>query len=706
MRHHLGIFCLLVVAATTAGRRADAAMPLADRVPGNAVVYAGWIGTDAMGPKYAKSDMAAFLDNSNLPQMVGQLVGQGWEQATTMGNMPESPALKNAMTAMIRHPLAFYVGPVGSDDIGTPQLPQIALLCDAGADEAAIAKDVKAFVDGQSGAVVMTVDGSIITISSKPLEPMNGLTLAASPRFITATKTLLPDPAVVVYIDGTGLTASLDSSAAKDDKAKDFWPKMREALGITNLKSYAMTGALDDTQWVTSSALIAPGPRTGLLAVIEPHPADPALMARVPANATSVSVYNFDAAKLFDTIGAACATIPDLDENFHKVSGVATLFLGRNFRTHILGSLGTQWIVFTDTDTHRLVVLNHPNDAKMAEDGLVSSTFGIVNFINSQVPGATKNPVVTAVQKKVDGVFLTTAQSQQLNPTLGTKDGILYIGLSPESVTTTIAAPPTVTGTDVTQSPAFIAAVKRLHVPTVTSFDFTDLDRTAPAAYEAFDKTYDQDHDWLPKLEKPKLPPLDVIKPHLSPAVSISWADERGTYTRSVTPFPGAQYLLGDPQRSLVTVAAASAALAPMINQLRDRAMLQMSISNERKLATAIMAYSKDHDGHQPQDLGSLVAGGYLPNPSPRTFVLPTTPATAAPAEKDALADWVNAQAQYDLLWPGKVIPAGSPRLPVLTERGATTDDSARPVAFADGHVDVVAGDRLRKMVHQHETAN
>jgi prepilin-type processing-associated H-X9-DG protein len=52
------------------------------------------------------------------------------------------------------------------------------------------------------------------------------------------------------------------------------------------------------------------------------------------------------------------------------------------------------------------------------------------------------------------------------------------------------------------------------------------------------------------------------------------------------------------------------------------------------------------------------------------------------------------------------VIPADSPKLPMLTERGATTDDSARPVAFADGHVDVVAGDRLRKMVHQHETAN
>jgi hypothetical protein len=149
--HRLRIVFLIVLGLCLAGRRASAAMPLADHVPGNAVVYAGWVGTDAMGPKYAKSDLAAFLDNSNLPQMIGQLAGQGWEQATTMGNLPESPALKNAMTAMIRHPLAFYVGPIPSDDMGTPQLPQIALVCDAGADEAAIEKDVKAFVEAQSG---------------------------------------------------------------------------------------------------------------------------------------------------------------------------------------------------------------------------------------------------------------------------------------------------------------------------------------------------------------------------------------------------------------------------------------------------------------------------------------------------------------------------------------------------------------------------
>jgi hypothetical protein len=460
--------------------------------------------------------------------------------------------------------------------------------------------------------------------------------LSVVPRFEAAVKPLefSADPAIAVYVDGSALISWINDSAVKMPGADNYWPRMREALGIANLKSYALAGGFDHGQWVSSSALMAPGPRKGLLAVIEPHPADPALMARVPATATSVSVYNFDVAMLYDTLEAAAATVPDLDDGFHKVSGVGTLFLGRNLRRQILGPLGTQWVVFTDSDTHRVVAVNHPGDAAKVSDGLTSATFGIVNLINSQVPGAAQKPVVTVVQKKVDGVFLTTAASDKISPTLAVADGILYVGLTPESVTSTIAAPATPVADDVTHGKIFTDAMTRLHVPAVASFDYTDLTRTTPAAFAAFDKTFDQLQAIVPNVEKPRLPAVDAIRTHLSPAVSISWADENGTYTRSVAPFPGAKYLIGDPQISLVAVGTVSLALMPIVNQLRDHAMLQASIANERQLATAIVSYAKDHDGRQPPDLGSLVAGGYTGQAPGRVFVLPSTHPTSPPTAR------------------------------------------------------------------------
>jgi hypothetical protein len=715
LRHRLNCFVFLTMLAAAVCARADGPkMPMADHVPADAVVYVGWAGTDALGPAYANSDLAAFLDNSNIPQLVQGLVGQGWEQVTEKADNKETAAaVRRALTTAGKHPCAFYVDDLKNEktEHSVSATAEVALVCDAGPDAEQLRADLQTFVQGQSLAKLnVWADGPIVTISTRktPMPPPNaGAVLSVSPKFQTAVKPLgsSADAAVVIYVDGSAVMDWINDSAVQMPGANGYWPKMRETLGIANLKSYALVGGFDHGQWMTSSALIAPGPRTGLLAVIEPHPADPALMARVPANATSVSVYNFDVALLYDTLEAAAATVPELDDGFHKVSGVGTLFLGRNLRRQILGPLGTQWVVFTDSDTHRVVALNHPNDAVKVSDGLTSATFGIVNLINSQVPGAAQKPVVTVVQKKVDGVFLTTAASDKISPTLGVADGILYVGLSPDSVSATIAAPATSPANDVTQSKAFTDAVARLHMPAVASFDYTDLARTTPAAFAAFDKTFDQLQTLLPNVEKPKLPSVDAIRSHLSPAVSISWADENGTYTRSVAPFPGATYLIGDPQISLVAVGTVSLALVPVINQVRDHAMLEASIANERQLATAIVAYAKDHDGRQPPDLGSLVAGGYMGQAPGRVFVLPSTHTTDAPADRTALADWVNTQAQYDLLWPGKVVAADSPRMPVLVERGATTKDDARPVAFADGHVDVMGGDKLRKIVRAH-TAN
>src|SRR5439155_26207813 len=127
--------------------------------------------------------------------------------------------------------------------------------------------------------------------------------------------------------------------------------------------------------------LAAPAPRTGLLTVIEAHAVDPALLARVPVSADSVSAATFDAAKLVEVIRDAMVAVGH-EKEFNQGMGAASMMLGRNLRRQILAPLGAQWVMYTAAGTGGPVLLNKVNDEKAAQDGLVSAIYGIVNLIN------------------------------------------------------------------------------------------------------------------------------------------------------------------------------------------------------------------------------------------------------------------------------------------------------------------------------------
>jgi hypothetical protein len=250
------------------------------------------------------------------------------------------------------------------------------------------------------------------------------------------------------------------------------------------------------------------------------------------------------------------------DTTFHQATGLATMALGRNFRRQILGPLGPQWVFYSDAELNTSVVLNHPNDSDMAEDSLVSATFGLTNLTNSRLPGATTQPVVTAEQKTVKGIDLTTAVTQYASPTFATSAGVLYLGLAPDSVVSAANAPAVKPGVDLTHSASFVAAVQRLGVQHFAAFDYCDLPRTAPQAYEYFGPFGVQVRQLMRQfnIQMPtiKLPPIEQLKAHLSPALSVSWADADGVYSRSISPFPLSTHLLGSGQQAMVSAGTAS----------------------------------------------------------------------------------------------------------------------------------------------------
>jgi hypothetical protein len=709
------VISVLAIAMAVSAASARAAAPLVDRVPGDAVAYIGWAGADSLTAAYQASDLSAFIDHSNLPQVAREYLPKLWDKIAgdSEDDKKSVAILQNTLPLLWRHPVAIYASHVTIGGDGTPDA-NVALICDAGTDAAELKSDLEILVKGNSNLHV-AMDGSVVTVGvDKSGDVAAATTLAADPKFIATMQKLQSSPAIVVYVDGKTMLAKANESAKKDTHgAADIWPKVRDALGFANIQTYAMTAGFDGANWMTASLLEAPGPRTGLLAAIEPKPIDPALLARIPASAGSVSVYNLDLAGLFDTIANVMAVSNKSDTTFHQVTGIATMALGRNLRRQILAPLGTQWVVYSDSQQHSMVLLNHPTDADSANDSLVSVLFGLTNLANSQIPGATTTPVVNANQATVKGIDVTSAVMKFASPSFAAKLGVLYFGLTPESVVISATAPASTASNDLMHAPGFVAAVARLGVPSFASFDYCDLPNTAPKAYDNFGAIGAQIRQLaamagveIPKVE---LPPIDELKMHLSPALSVSWADDRGVYSKSISPFPLSTHLLGDPQQSLVsagTLSLGAAVLMPAFARARHAAMEAQNASQERQVMLGVIMYAQSHQGDMPADLGSLISDGVLPQTSLKIFLLPGSKITIPPeilnGSKDQQAAWVNDNVEYKYLTAGKKLTqiGNASEVAVLVPKDAEHAGDRVPIGFADGHCESCKPDRVQHFLH------
>jgi hypothetical protein len=638
-----------------------------------------------------------------IPKLFGKM-------AERSDNKQMADAFHAALPLLWKHPCAFYVANVAIADDGTPGGDAV-LLCDPGGDRDELMKQFQVLVN--AGHLAVITRGSLIGIATQNAgspEPTD--MLASAPSFVAAMKPLQSNPVLAIYIDGKTLLKKADECAQKDAKGAKLWPRMKEALGLDGFEGFAMTAGFDHGNWATASSLQAPLPRTGLLAVVEPKPIDPVLLARIPASAMSVSVTNFDTALLFDTLANAMAADPKWDDAFHKGAGAATLVLGRNLRRQILGTLGPQWVVYSDASTNGPVILNHPTNADDASDGLVSAAFGLINLANNQIPGATKDPVVTADQKTVKDIDITSADTKWITPTFAVKGKVLYLGLGADPVVVAAKSADAPAGKDILHSPGFLAAVQRLGGLAYVSFDYADISQTTPAALESLNASSRQVHQILgsmgvdyPEIDIPKAAEL---KGHLSPALSVTWTDARGVYSKSLSPFPGSEMLLGDPQRSLVGIGAVSGVtgiVLPALARGREAARRTRSISNERQLCMTLFLYANDHNGSFPPDLASCVPylGG---NASLRVFVDPQTdnsvPAEILKGTDDARAAWIKDHADYVLLLPNQKMSQLKNASTTAAIAPRDAEKSTRPVAigFADGHVEICPPERVHDLLH------
>lgn len=223
-------FLLTALVAAPAGR----AQVLADRLPTDALLYAGWAGSDALGPAYDASHFKAFLDSLNLPPSLAERFTAAF---AAPADAPQN-TLFALLSAVAKSPSAVYVGPPDFAQNPAQPVPRIAIISRLGKDPAAqLAPKIHAAFQTsrrpQDPPMAATAIGEFLLLSVGDVHLADRLTgnapadsLAKAAAFQNALKQLGPDAAqsaAFVYIDGqTAVPALLHAAQSNPDIQKDL----------------------------------------------------------------------------------------------------------------------------------------------------------------------------------------------------------------------------------------------------------------------------------------------------------------------------------------------------------------------------------------------------------------------------------------------------------------------------------------------------
>jgi hypothetical protein len=717
----------LVLIISSAARAAGA--PLADRIPADAMIYFGWAGADR-APGYDGSHFKAVIDASDLPKLFDKVVPMALEK---LGEN-DRDAAKIAHQAvdlvgpMWHHPTALYFGGV---ELNGPPMPKLAIICDAGADAAAMTDQISALLDQARDAagpgmpaitakhydslvvVAFGAEPAVDAMFAKP--PVDSLD--KSPRFIEALKQVNPNPTLAVYVDAEALVAAVDNAMGKmaDAKMMDRWTHIKTSLGLGQFKRMVAACGFDGADWVDEQFVSTSG-TDGLAGMFDAKPLDPAVLAAIPKTADRMGAFQFDLGNMVAQLRKAASDLdPQIAEKVDEAVSQVNEQAGMDVQKDLLDHLGSQWADYTDRATGGgglagIVVVNRLKDPEAFDAGATR----LSGRLNRIIAKAMDNPDIKLEFKSevVDGVTLHYFAIPLITPTWAVKDGNLYIGLYPQ-VVSSAAAYVTAKGPSITERPEFIAVMKRLGNKPASSVDFVDLPATAADSYG----TILGASRWLLGMSDlfgmttpaMTIPPLRKILPELSPSGGVSWTDQAGWHYKAVSPFPGSSLFASAGMLSGgvgVEAAMVGAVLYPAVGKARESANAVKGLSDLHQIGLASMMYCVDHRGQYPDDLGQTVK--YLGGSAATAAIfltpgsdlkVPANWADLSEAEKSA---WVNDHSQMEYL--GKGLKSGelngvrrsADRTVLAYQKLETARRGRVGVLYADGHCSLESVEQVK----------
>ncbi len=699
------IFAAMIAPAVSFGQA------LADRVPGDAEIYAGWSGTDSIGPGYDQSHLKAILDASQLgqfvrdsiPRLIGVIAQKDPESAKQVGRAID------ILAPLVVHPTAFYFGGMVQ---GAP-LPKIALICEAGADGDKVVTEVNQLLQkAQGNPFTCRAVGTLVVLSDFTYPEQIENPLSKNAEFAAVMGNLGKDPAAAFYVNATAVTNAINDAVQiyAPPQAKQIWSQVRNASGLSGLKTIAATAGLDGKNWAVKADILAPAPRKGLVAMGDSDPLAPELIKLIPATSTIAGGFSFDLDKLFtQVVHLAEQFSPEQSGQIQQGLGQVNQMVGFDIQKDFLAAMGPQWGYYVDPATVGdgilgTTIVNRPRDADQLGKSLTALETMANAMMQQQMQGNDPKMTVEFRQEEIEGTTVHFLAIPVITPSWAIKNGTWYIGLFPQMVVAAMDQPGD--AKSIQDNPDFQATMQKLNAPQAyNSFGYVDLPKTLPGSYQIcllINRLYFGLGDMFGAHSPPLImPTLGKILPEMEPAGSVGWADDAGFHFRAIEPFPGAN-ALGSAQSVAGIGVGQSAMMAsvllPSLNRARETANRVKCASNLRQIGQAILLYSNDNRGKYPPDLGTLIKTEDI---TAITFVCPSTNSQPPPGmTPDQGADWVNHNSDYIYVGNG-MVQGVEPTTVVCYEKDSDHGGDGINMLFGDGHVEFVTLPAAHEMIEK-----
>lgn len=683
------------------------AQPLVDRVPGDAMVYVGWSGTEN-APGYSGSHAEALIKESNIPAVFKQVL-PGVIERIRREDPNAADGLKLAyelLAPMAKYPTAFFFSGVIFE--GEP-MPRLGLVCRAGADAEAVRAKIQGLLDKENDAdlpLKVIADGQDVAIligySGEPNALAgNGVAeLAENANFKSTIAKIQSESVVSVYVDIEKIVELVDKGVQFHDPGNAEWnelfPKVMDSFGLRGLQRVAITGGFDGKDWMTRAFVAAPAPRTGLLAMADAPEIANDLLKAVPASAELFAAGSFDVGKLITEINTALGKLnPEWQKMFNQGLGAATMALGTNLQTGVLDPLGAHWLMYSAPEVSGggflgMVLVNKPDDAYKAKSGLMAVSLFASNTASSLL--AQQDAPVTIQGKRVNygDLAINYVAVPLITPAWAAQGDFIFFGLYPQSVIG--AARQIEAKSSILDNQDYQKLRARLGVEKVHGVSYANLPATAPAAYQGFlaiSRLVGAADLFGVPTPPIVIPPYHVLAEHLTVAGSVSWTDDAGVHMKHVAPFPGAELFQGGPGMAPAVgmVALQTSILLPSLNRARETANRVKSGNNLRQIGLACKLYANENRGNFPPDIETIVKTQDI---SWEVFSNPRQGGRAMQLRgeqtPDEIAAAVGARSDYVYIGAGKQDTLGAEEV-LAYEKPSGLSDGVN-VLFGDAHVE------------------
>jgi hypothetical protein len=695
------------------------AQPMGDKAPADALIYVGWQGADHLPAGYQQTRLKALLDSSKIPELLNTAlpalvarVAQDDKQAA------EGLAMFFSMAGpMWHHPTAFYSS--GVEFGGGMPVPRFAILCQAGKDADAMAQQLDAFLakanvqqapfpvkSYKQGDVVGLIVGYANDVAAIAGDASKSL--IATDRFKSAISQVQKEPLCVVYVDAEGVLAQIDQANQMfaPPQEQQRWQLMKNASNIGGIKRFILTRGYDAQDWGTQCFIAAPGPRSGIPALLDSAPMSDEMLKAIPATATVAGVAHFNLGRFFNEIRDAAGKVnPQAQQQLDQVMGMAQMALAINLQKDLFESLGAEWAFYLDPDSGGrgllgATIVNHlakPDDANRA---LKKLELALDNGINGQIPPQEKVRINFETFTTGD-LTIHYVALPFVSPSWAIRGNYLFAGLYPQTVA---AASENAKGKSILDNPQFVSLRARLGGEKAGSFSYFDLPRTVDDNYQLLQAGV-QGLTGMADMFGIKTPPmvlpsLKAFKANLTAAASFAWSDDAGWHSKGVSPVPGGE-LLGSQGGILMAAPLLAGITMPAMYKARAAAGAQVIMNNLRQIGMGAMMYANDNKGKYPPDLGTMMLSEDLQvdafvNPQGGTQI----PPNIRQGKREDQAAWVNEHS--DFVWLGATMKPGDGADQVLAyEKPELARNGMVGLLFNDGHVEMRQAGQAMQVVQQ-----